>query len=136
MINRVILVGRLGRDPEVRYTASGEAVCNFSLATDESFKDRKGDRVTKTEWHKVVVWRKQAEVAQQFLRKGSLVYVEGKIQSKEYESGGQKKISYEIIADIFRMLDPKKERSQDEELVPVGAVSSQSEQIDDSDIPF
>src|SRR5713226_8646647 len=69
-VNKVILVGRLGRDPETRYTSGGQAVANFSLATDESFKDRSGERQKRTEWHKIVVWGKQAEIAQQYLKKG------------------------------------------------------------------
>ena len=71
-VNKVILVGRLGKDPETRYTSSGQAVCNFSLATDETFKDRAGERQKRTEWHRIVVWGKQAEIAQQYLHKGSL----------------------------------------------------------------
>jgi len=70
-VNKVILVGRLGRDPETRYTGGGQAVANFSLATDETYKDRNGERQKRTEWHKIVVWGKQAEIAQQYLKKGS-----------------------------------------------------------------
>jgi len=79
-VNKVILVGRLGRDPETRYTGGGQAVANFSMATDESYKDKNGERQKRTEWHKIVVWGKQAEIAQQYLKKGSLIFVEGRIQ--------------------------------------------------------
>src|SRR5262245_53711116 len=104
-VNRVILVGRLGRDPETRYTSSGQAVANFSLATDESYKDRNGERQKRTEWHKIVVWGKQAEIAQQYLKKGSLVFIEGRIQSREWQDKeGQKRTSFEIVANNFRML--------------------------------
>lgn len=104
-VNRVILVGRLGRDPETRYTGSGQAVANFSLATDESYKDRNGERQKRTEWHKIVVWGKQAEIAQQYLKKGSLVFIEGRIQSREWQDKeGQKRTSFEIVASTFRML--------------------------------
>jgi single-strand DNA-binding protein len=104
-VNKVILVGRLGRDPETRFTGSGQAVANFSLATDESYKDKNGERQKRTEWHKIVVWGKQAEIAQQYLKKGSLVYVEGRIQAREWQDKeGQKKISYDIVANNFRML--------------------------------
>jgi len=104
-VNKVILVGRLGRDPETRFTSGGQAVANFSLATDESYKDRNGERQKRTEWHKIVVWGKQAEIAQQYLKKGSLVFIEGRIQSREWQDKeGQKRTSFEIVATNFRML--------------------------------
>jgi single-strand DNA-binding protein len=104
-VNKVILVGRLGRDPETRYTGGGQAVANFSVATDESYKDRNGERQKRTEWHKIVVWGKQAEIAQQYLKKGSLVFIEGRIQSREWQDKeGQKRTSFEIVANNFRML--------------------------------
>jgi single-strand DNA-binding protein len=104
-VNKVILVGRLGRDPETRYTSGGQAVANFSVATDESYKDRNGERQKRTEWHKIVVWGKQAEIAQQYLKKGSLVFIEGRIQSREWQDKeGQKRTSFEIVANSFRML--------------------------------
>ena len=109
-VNRVILVGRLGRDPETRYTGSGQAVANFSVATDESYKDRNGERQKRTEWHKIVVWGKQAEIAQQYLKKGSLVFIEGRIQSREWQDKeGQKRTSFEIVANSFRMLGGRAE---------------------------
>ena len=104
-VNKVILVGRLGRDPETRYTGGGQAVANFSVATDESYKDRNGERQKRTEWHKIVVWGKQAEIAHQYLKKGSLIFVEGRIQSREWQDKeGQKRTSFEIVANNFRML--------------------------------
>jgi single-strand DNA-binding protein len=104
-VNKVILVGRLGRDPETRYTGGGSAVANFSIATDETFKDRNGERQKRTEWHKIVVWGKQAEIAQQYLKKGSLIFIEGRIQSREWQDKeGQKRTSFEIVANNFRML--------------------------------
>ena len=104
-VNKVILVGRLGRDPETRYTGGGQAVANFSVATDETYKDKAGDRQKRTEWHKIVVWGKQAEIAQQYLRKGSLIFIEGRIQSREWQDKeGQKRTSFEIVATNFRML--------------------------------
>jgi single-strand DNA-binding protein len=105
-VNKVILVGRLGRDPETRYTGAGQAVCNFSLATDETYKDRNGERQKRTEWHKIVVWGKQAEIAQQYLKKGSLVFVEGRIQSRQWDDkkDGTKRTAFEIVATSFRML--------------------------------
>jgi len=104
-VNKVILVGRLGRDPETRYTGGGQAVANFSVATDESYKDKAGERQKRTEWHKIVVWGKQAEIAQQYLKKGSLIFIEGRIQSREWQDKeGQKRTSFEIVASNFRML--------------------------------
>jgi single-strand DNA-binding protein len=104
-VNKVILVGRLGRDPETRYTGGGQAVANFSVATDETYKDKNGERQKRTEWHKIVVWGKQAEIAQQYLKKGSLIFIEGRIQSREWQDKeGQKRTSFEIVASNFRML--------------------------------
>ncbi len=104
-VNKVILVGRLGRDPETRYTSGGQAVANFSVATDETYKDKAGERQKRTEWHKIVVWGKQAEIAQQYLKKGSLIFIEGRIQSREWQDKeGQKRTSFEIVATNFRML--------------------------------
>ena len=109
-VNRVMLVGRLGRDPETRYTSGGQAVANFSVATDESYKDRNGERQKRTEWHKIVVWGKQAEIAQQYLKKGALVFIEGRIQSREWQDKeGQKRTSFEIVANNFRMLGGRAE---------------------------
>ena len=107
-VNKVILVGRLGRDPETRFTGGGQAVANFSVATDETYKDKNGERQKRTEWHKIVVWGKQAEIAQQYLKKGSLIFIEGRIQSREWQAKeGQKRTSFEIVASNFRMLGGK-----------------------------
>ena len=105
-VNKVILVGRLGRDPETRFTSGGQPVANVSVATDETFKDRSGERQKRTEWHRVVLWGKLAEIAQQYLKKGSLVYIEGRIQSRQWEDkrDGQKKTSFDIVANVMRML--------------------------------
>ena len=109
-VNKVILVGRLGRDPETRYTGGGQAVANFSVATDETYKDKNGERQKRTEWHKIVVWGKQAEIAQQYLKKGSLIFIEGRIQSREWQDKeGQKRTSFEIVASNFRMLGGRTE---------------------------
>ena len=111
-VNKVILVGRLGKDPETRYTSSGQAVCNFSLATDETYKDRAGERQKRTEWHRIVVWGKQAEIAQQYLRKGALIYLEGRIQTRQWDDReGQKRTTTEIVASNFRMLGGRGETS-------------------------
>jgi single-strand DNA-binding protein len=109
-VNKVILVGRLGRDPETRYTGGGQAVANFSMATDESYKDKNGERQKRTEWHKIVVWSKLAEIAQQYLKKGSLLYLEGRLQTREWQDKeGQKRTTTEIVATNFRMLGGRAE---------------------------
>lgn len=105
MLNKVILIGRLGRDPELRYMANGEAVCNFSVATSESWKDKNGQRQEATEWHNVTMYRKLAEIAGKYLTKGSQVYLEGKIQSRKYQGkDGIERTAYEIIANEMKML--------------------------------
>ena len=110
MINKVILVGRLGRDPETRYMSNNEPVCNFSVATDENWKDKDGNRQQRTEWHNIVVYRKLAEICQQYLKKGSLVYLSGKISSRKYTGkDGVERIAYDIVCDDMKMLGGKNE---------------------------
>ncbi len=112
-VNKVILVGYLGRDPEKRFTGGGQAVANFTIATDESYKDKNGEKQKRTEWHRIIVWGKQAEIADQYLKKGSLIFVEGRIQSREWQDKeGQKRTSFEIIANNFRMLDGNKDSAR------------------------
>jgi single-strand DNA-binding protein len=112
MVNKVILVGRLGRDPETRYTSSGQAVCNFTMATDTSYKNRTtGERQKLTEWHRIVMWGKLAEIAQQYLKKGQLVYIEGRLQTRQWEDkrDGSKKTSTEVVANEMKMLTARGE---------------------------
>ena len=105
MLNKVILIGRLGRDPEVRYMPNGEAVCNFSVATSESWKDSNGQKQERSEWHNVTMYRKLAEIAGQYLKKGSQVYLEGKIQSRKYQGkDGVERTAYDIIVNEMKML--------------------------------
>ncbi len=103
-VNKVILVGNLGKDPELRYTASGTAVAKFSIATSETFTDRQGAKQERTEWHRITAWGKLAEICGQYLSKGKMVYIEGKIRSDTWEQDGVKRYSYEIVADTMRML--------------------------------
>lgn len=107
MINKVILVGRLGRDPEIRSTPQGTSVAKFTVATDEKFNDREGNRQERTEWHNVVAWGKLGEICGQYLRKGKLVYIEGSIRTDSWDDkeSGQKKYRTEIIARDMKMLD-------------------------------
>jgi single-strand DNA-binding protein len=107
-VNKVILIGRLGKDPEVKYTPSGAPVAKFSLATDESFKDRTGEQQKRTEWHNIVAWNKLAEICGEYLTKGKQVYIEGSIRSRQYEDqAGNKRTAYEIVARDMRMLGSK-----------------------------
>lgn len=108
-LNRAELIGHLGKDPELKTTAGGASVCTFSLATDESYKDKDGNQQNKTEWHKIVVWGKQAENAAQYLKKGSLVFLEGKLQTRSWEKDGQKHYMTEIVVFNFQMLGGKKD---------------------------
>lgn len=104
MVNKVILVGNLGRDPEIRSTPSGQNVANFSVATTRRWKDRDGNRQEKTEWHNIVAWGKQAEIAGQYLTKGKQVFVEGRLETRSWEKDGQKHYRTEVICDQFTML--------------------------------
>lgn len=105
MLNKVILIGRLGKDPETRFMPNGEAVCNFSLATSESWKDQSGQRQERIEWHNITMYRRLAEIAGQYLKKGSQVYLEGRIQSRKYEGkDGIERTAYDIIANEMKML--------------------------------
>jgi single-strand DNA-binding protein len=106
MVNKVILIGNLGRDPEVRSTPSGQPVANFSIATNRRWKDRDGNRQEQTEWHNIVCWGRQAEVAGQYLTKGKRIYVEGRLQTRSWDDkqSGEKKYRTEIICENFQML--------------------------------
>ena len=104
-VNKVILVGNLGRDPELRYTQSGQAVANFTLATTERFSNRDGDRQERTEWHRIVAWGRTAELCAQYLSKGRSVYIEGRLQTREWEDKeGQKRRTTEITAQTVQFL--------------------------------
>lgn len=108
MVNKVILIGRLGRDPEVRRLESGAAVAKFSIATDEYYKDKDGNRVQQTEWHNIVLWRGLAERAEKFLKKGMLIYVEGKLTHRDYlDKDNVKRYVTEVVANNFQMLERK-----------------------------
>jgi len=104
-INKVILVGRLGKDPEVRYTADGTAVANFSVATSDEWKDKdSGEKKERTEWHRIVAWRKLGEICGEYLAKGRQVYVEGKLQTKSWEKDGVTRYTTEIVASDVQFL--------------------------------
>lgn len=135
MLNKVILIGRLGREPELRYMANGEAVCNFSVATSESWKDKNGQRQEATEWHNVTMYRKLAEIAGQYLTKGSQVYLEGKIQSRKYQGkDGIERTAYEIIVNEMKMLGGNSQATQ-EQPKRQQATAAPADDISD-DVPF
>lgn len=126
MVNKVIIIGNLGKDPEVRFTESGRAVCKFSVATSESWTDRDGQRQERTDWHNVVVWGKQAETCGQYLAKGRQVYVEGSIQTRSYDDkDGNKRWITEIVARNVRFLGSANGRTE-----------AQPPADDGGDIPF
>jgi len=145
-LNKVMLIGNLGRDPELKMTPSGQALARFSVATTETWKNPQGEKQTKTEWHNIVVWGKQAEIAEKYLRKGKQVLIEGRIQYREYtDQAGVKKTACDIRCDNFVMLG----RLEDgggrpsggggaEDYEPTGAPSPASGggQAYDDDIPF
>lgn len=142
MVNKAILVGRLGRDPETRYTGSGTAVANFSIATSEKFKDRNGEKQERTEWHKITAWGKLAEICQQYLKKGSLVFIEGSIGTREWQDKeGIKRYTTEITAREMKILgsrDGSSAPAHTDEEAPTRFTPSTpaGTEIADEDIPF
>ncbi len=131
-VNKVILIGNLGADPEIRYTPGGTAVANFSLATTETYTNKEGERVTKTEWHRIVAFRRLAEICGEYLSKGRQVYIEGKIQTRSWEDrDGVKKYTTEIVADNMQMLGTRASQGGGGEPPAGGAPGS-----DLDDVPF
>jgi single-strand DNA-binding protein len=149
-VNKVILIGRLGKDPELKYTPSGTPVAKFTLATDEVFKDRSGEQQRRTEWHNIVAWNKLAEICGEYLTKGKQVYIEGSIRSRQWEDqAGNKRTAYDIVARQMTMLGSR----ADSERAAAAAAASGTErpappapaapdeaspepEITDEDIPF
>jgi single-strand DNA-binding protein len=137
MVNKALLIGRLGADPEVRYTPDGMMVTNFRLATDLQWKDKNGEKLQKTEWHRIVAYGKLAEICSNYLSKGKLIFVEGRIQTRSWEDkDGVKRSTTEIIAANMQMLDSKGQaRSQEAAVNDQAAVYSGLDQNPD-DVPF
>ncbi|MBT8491370.1 MAG: single-stranded DNA-binding protein [Deltaproteobacteria bacterium] len=138
MVNKVILIGRLGADPEVRYTQDGSMVTNFRLATNEQWTDRSGEKMQKTEWHRVVTFGKLAEICGNYLSKGRLVYTEGRIQTRAWDDrDGNKRYTTEIIATNMQILEPK-----GQEAGQLGGESSnkfssyEGSEMTEDDVPF
>jgi len=137
MVNKALLIGRLGADPEVRYTPDGTMVTNFRLATDLQWKDKNGEKLQKTEWHRIVAFGKLAEICSNYLSKGKLIFIEGRIQTRSWEDkDGVKRSTTEIIAANMQMLDSKGQtRSQDAAVDDQAAVYSGLDQ-NPEDVPF
>ena len=143
-INKVILIGRLGRDPEIRYTPNGDAVANFSIATSENWKDKNtGEKKEKTEWHRLVAFRRLAEIIGEYLTKGSQIYIEGKLQTREWDDKeGNKRYTTEIVVNQMQMLGGKNDSGSDNYSPPTNQNTYRQQQPkpapedDDSDIPF
>src|SRR5512146_765832 len=152
-VNKVILVGHLGKDPEVKYTPSGTAVASFSIATSERYKDKDGNWQDRTEWHNIVLWQRLAEIAGEYLKKGSKVYIEGKLQTRSWEDKqtNQKRYMTEVVANDLVLLGGRGEGAGEPGGYPRGAAggnnfdqrtpehepaSAMSSPISDEDIPF
>ena len=148
-LNQAQIIGRLGKDPEVRYTSSGKAVANFSIATEEKWKNAAGEPQSKTEWHRCVAWGKLAEIIQKYVKKGNLIFVQGRIETRSWEKDGVKRYSTEIVVDRMQMLGSKNDNAgrpeapaHDDFDAPGGERVSQPAQetsapeISDDDIPF
>ena len=141
MVNKVILVGNLGRDPEIRSLPSGQPVASFSVATSRRYKDRDGNRQEQTEWHNIVCFGKQAEIAGQYLTKGKQVYVEGRLQTRSWERDGQKHFRTEIVCDNFQMLGSRGGAGAAEPMGGSGRPEPEESglggpPLEDDDIPF
>lgn len=140
-VNKVILVGNLGADPTLRYTASGTAVTQFNIATTERFNNKAGEREERTEWHRVVAWAKLAEICNQYLKKGKQVYIEGRLQTRQWEDqSGNKRYTTEVVANNMVMLGRAGEagdfQSQDFPQEQVSQGSGPAAAADDDDLPF
>lgn len=137
-LNKAMLIGNLGKDPELRYTTSGVAVATFSLATSNSWKDQDGNMQEKTEWHNIVAWSKLAEICGEWLKKGAKVYIEGRIQNRSYDdkNTGQKRYISEVVAENMIMLGGGGGRSASTEAGESAPAASESAGSPDSDLPF
>lgn len=143
-VNKVILIGNLGKDPEVRYLEGGAAVANFPIATTEAYKDKNGNKVEHTEWHNIVLWRGLAEIAEKYVRKGMQVYIEGKLRTRSWQDKeGQKRYTTEVIADSMTILTRKEDSQTQQQNQPsqplnpnVNPYDRQNDPIGTDDLPF
>lgn len=142
-VNKVILIGRLGKDPEIRTFETGAKKASFTLATSEIYKDKEGRKIEQTEWHNIICWRNLADIAEQYLTKGKLIYVEGKLRTRNWEDGGIKRYVTEIEANTFTMLGSKNdeaERSPERKITQSSPEPDPLDVMDDfggsDDLPF
>jgi len=142
-INKVILVGNLGKDPEVRYLEGGTAVANFPIATSETYKDKNtGERKTNTEWHNIVLWRGLAEIAEKYLKKGNQIYIEGKLRTRQWQDkDGNNRYTTEVVGDNLQMLGRKDDNASNNQSAPVEKKESTTPKTDTGssdldDLPF
>lgn len=137
-VNKVILIGNLGKDPELRYTPGGQAVASFSLATGEKWKDKDGVMQDRTEWHNIVVWGRQAEIAKNYLSKGRQIYIEGRIQTRSWEDkDGNKRYTTEIVAQRLNFLGSREQSSASADAETPPPVPPETELAgEDDDLPF
>lgn len=143
-VNKVILIGNLGKDPEVRHLESGASVANFPIATTETYKDRNGNRQEQTEWHNIVAWRGLADIAEKYLKKGNQVFIEGKLRSRSWEDKeGNTRYITEIVADNMTMLGgaPSRNEGPQAQAASTAPASTSSKKVvqeedDDDDLPF
>ena len=136
-VNKAILVGRLGKDPEIKYTPSGTAIANFTMATSENYKDKDGQKQERTEWHKIVAFGKLAEICGESLAKGKQVYIEGRIQTRSWDDkDGNKKYMTEIVANIMQMLGKPDATASSGQTAVVEGSSAQEPSVVEKDVPF
>ncbi len=143
-VNKVILIGRVGQDPELKYTPSGAAVANFSIATNRVWKDSEGTLQKKTDWHRVAMWRKWAEIANTYLKKGSLVYVEGRLETRSWtDQNNVIRYSTEVVGDLLQMIGPKTESAAPPAEAPGPSTEQMppaepdiTQEIPEDDLPF
>ena len=136
-LNKVILIGNLGQDPEARFTPQGTAVTSLSVATNESWKDQSGEKQDRTEWHRVVMYGRMAETASEYMKKGQMVYVEGRLHTREWEDKNQiKRRTTEISCDNFTMLGKRSDNTSSDRVAPEAAPNPKSDSGSDDDLPF
>jgi single-strand DNA-binding protein len=136
-INKVIILGNLGSEPEIRYTPAGKAVCNFTVATSEQWKDKQsGEKKEATEWHRAVAYDRLAEIIGEYAKKGSKVYVDGKLKTRMWEKDGHKNYTTEIIVEEFQLLDTKQDSAPQRRPAQSAPAPQQGDGFSDLDVPF
>ena len=137
MVNKVILIGNVGADPDVKYLEGGVAVARFSLATSEVYNNKNGERVTQTEWHNIVLWRNLAQIAEKYVRKGMMLYIEGRIRTRSWDDqNGVKRYTTEIYGDNFQMLSRKQDNGDKPQATHMPQAPDLSGGDDSDDLPF